>query len=114
MNNCKSNDKTCRNKKTLKELNEKLPDEESIMEYQEILKALADPIRLKIIYLLKDGELCVCELLDALDKTQPTISYHLNLLKKSKIIKGRKEGKWTHYSLNNPEIVENLNKIFKN
>ena len=77
------------------------------------LKSIADPIRLKIIYLLQDEELCVCELLDALNKTQPTISYHLNLLKKSGIIRGRKEGKWTHYQLTNPRIVEDLNNIFQ-
>ncbi|MHB8757754.1 MAG: ArsR/SmtB family transcription factor, partial [Bacillota bacterium] len=65
----------------------------------EVLKAIADPVRLRILGLLKPGELCVCELVAALDMTQPAVSQHLTRLKSAKLVKDRRQGQWTLYEL---------------
>lgn len=87
--------------------------DEKIEKSVDILKALSDSTRLKIIYLLKDGELCGCEILNASDKSQSTVSHHLNLLKRAGILNARKEGTWIHYSLVDENMVEHLNELFE-
>ena len=64
------------------------------------LKALADPIRLRLLWLLIDGEEhCVCALVEALGLPQSTISRHLRTLREVDLVRGRRQGTWTHYSL---------------
>jgi ArsR family transcriptional regulator len=62
-------------------------------------KALADQTRLRVIAALRQRELCVCELCDALEATQSTLSTHLTLLRGAGITRTRKEGKWIYYRL---------------
>ncbi|WP_321422121.1 metalloregulator ArsR/SmtB family transcription factor [uncultured Methanobacterium sp.] len=100
-------------KKRIKKLVESLPDDNQFEQYSGKLKALSDATRLKILYLLSDGELCVCEIIYALDKPQSSISHHLNILKNLGFIKGRKEGIWIHYSLSNPEITDIVKKLIE-
>lgn len=69
-----------------------------------MLKALSEEIRLRIIKLLEGGELCVCDIVGALDMSQPKISFHLNTLKEAGFIKDRKQGRWTHYSLDEADL----------
>ena len=95
------------------EILENLPDNEELEEISDIFKSIADPTRLKILFLLKNGELCVCEIFDALDKSQSTVSHHLHILKKEKIINGRKEVKWIYYKLNNPDILKSISEFSK-
>lgn len=64
-----------------------------------VLKALADPTRLRILALLASGEICVCHIHTALDVPQPTASRHLAYLKKSALVEDRKVGLWKHYRL---------------
>ncbi len=94
--------------KNLKKKISKIPDDTVLQEEADFIKALADPTRLKIIHLLGQGELCVCEIFTCLKKPQPTVSHHLNILKKAGCIKSRKEGVWIHYSLANPQIMKIL------
>lgn len=72
-----------------------------------IIKALADPSRLKIIDILSCGERCACEILKHFDFTQPTLSHHMKVLADCGLIESRKEGVWSHYSLN----TTNCNKL---
>ena len=65
-------------------------------------KALADPNRLRLLNLLRNGELCVCDLTAALEMPQSTVSRHLSYLKKEKWVSGRRCGKWMYYKLANP------------
>ncbi|EST12524.1 ArsR/SmtB family transcription factor [Sporolactobacillus laevolacticus] len=65
-----------------------------------VLKLLGDKTRLTILSYLKDQELCVCELVDLLDISQPAISQHLKKLRVAEIIRERKQGTWVYYSLN--------------
>jgi ArsR family transcriptional regulator, arsenate/arsenite/antimonite-responsive transcriptional repressor len=64
-------------------------------------KALADLTRLRVIAALRQRELCVCELCDALEATQSTLSTHLTLLRDAGITRTRKQGKWIYYRLSN-------------
>ena len=64
-----------------------------------IFKAFCDENRIRILKLLTTGEKCACKLLDELNITQPTLSHHMKILCDSGIVVGRKEGKWTHYSI---------------
>jgi ArsR family transcriptional regulator len=73
-----------------------------------IFKALSDEIRLRIVKLLEEGELCVCDIVAALDIVQPKASFHLGVLKKAGLIKDRKRGKWIHYSLNGTDLFKRM------
>lgn len=64
-----------------------------------IFKAFCDENRIRILRLLQSGEKCACKLLEELSVTQPTLSHHMKILCDSKIVVGRKDGKWTHYSI---------------
>ncbi len=68
----------------------------------ELFKAFADPVRLRLLNLLVDGEVCVCHLHEALDLPQSTVSRHLAYLRKRGLVVGRKEGLWVHYRLAKP------------
>lgn len=78
----------------------------------EICKALGDPNRLKIIKLLTNGELCACRLLEAFNITQPTLSHHMKILSDVNLVLVRKDGKWSHYSINQ-EVFKDLNSFFE-
>ena len=73
-----------------------------------IFKALSDETRLRIIKLLEQGELCVCDITAALDMVQPKVSFHLSALKDAGLIKDRKQGKWVHYSLNEKDLFRRM------
>jgi len=64
-----------------------------------VFKSLSEETRLRIVKLLEHGELCVCDIVAALDMIQPKVSFHLAVLKEAGLIKDRKQGKWTHYSI---------------
>lgn len=83
----------------LKQLAEKAIDVKHVAEQNRLLKALANPTRLKILNLLQIREMCVCEVMVALGLTQPTASHHLNILENVGVAKNRKEGRWVFYSL---------------
>lgn len=68
-------------------------------------RALGDPLRLKIIELLRSQELCVCELCEKLDVNQSKLSFHLKNLKEAGLLNYRQEGRWIYYSLNLAKFV---------
>lgn len=69
-----------------------------------VFKALSDETRLRVIKLLENGELCVCDIFTALDMSQPKVSFHLNVLKEAGFLKDRKQGRWTHYRLDDSDL----------
>ena len=78
---------------------------EKIKETTDLLKALADEHRLKIIDLLSCcGELCVCDLTEQMNLSQPNMSHHLKILKNAELIVATKCGRWVHYNLNEKQI----------
>jgi ArsR family transcriptional regulator len=85
----------------------------SLKYMENFFMALADKTRLRLLNLLRDGEICVCFLVDVLGENQPKISRHLAYLRSAGIVEPRREGKWIHYRLVLPEdpgaarVVEN-------
>jgi len=66
---------------------------------------------LRILGLLSSREMCVCEVMVALNLTQPTASHHLRILENVGLVKDRKEGKWVYYSIAKPELLEGMHKL---
>ena len=95
----------------LKELADKGISLENSEAKSKVFKALADPIRLRILGLLSSREMCVCEVMVALDLTQPTASHHLRILENVALVKDRKEGKWVFYSIAKPDFFEGMRKL---
>lgn len=77
---------------------------EKYTENVKLFKALADTNRLMIIDMLSCGELCGCKILEKFNITQPTLSHHMKILCDCGLVNGRKEGIWTHYSLNEDAV----------
>ena len=67
-----------------------------------VFNALADETRLRIVNLLSEGELCVCDLMQVLKEPQSKVSRHLAYLRRSGLVEGRKDGLWMHYRLSKP------------
>ncbi len=68
-------------------------------EHAKVFKALGDPKRAMIVDMLSCGELCACMILEKFKMSQSTLSHHMKTLCECGLVKGRNEGKWTHYSL---------------
>ena len=83
----------------LKIVEEKLPAEESLMDLAELFKVFGDSTRIRILFVLFEAEVCVCDLAQALNMTQSAISHQLKILKNNKLVKSRREGKSVFYSL---------------
>ena len=67
----------------------------------EVFKALGDPTRIRIVRMLAErGEVCVCTIVEELGVRQSAVSFHMNKLKQTGLLHGRREGQWIHYSLN--------------
>lgn len=71
----------------------------------ELFKALADETRTRILHLLGQRELCVCDLAFLLEMTLPAISHHLRFLRALRLVKSRKEGKMVFYSLEDAHVL---------
>lgn len=76
-----------------------------------LFHALSDAKRLRILALLGRGELCVCELTEALHLSQSLLSFHLRTLKNAGLVVDRREGRWIHYSLRTEALEEARNAI---
>ncbi len=76
-----------------------LPDDELIYDAAELFKVFGDSTRMKILYLLLESELCVCDIVELLGATQSAVSHQLRILKQSRLIRFRKQGRSVFYSL---------------
>jgi ArsR family transcriptional regulator len=86
--------------------------EERVLELKaEILKALAQPTRLKILELLRNGEKCICEIVPELNGEQSNISRHISLMQKSRLVTTRKDGVKVMVKVSDPKIFEILDSV---
>jgi arsenate reductase/ArsR family transcriptional regulator len=89
----------------------------SLRAYEDVMKAVSDLTRVRILKTLEGGELCVCQIIAVIALGQSTISKHLFLLRAAGLIKDRKDKKWVHYSLDgksgNPYATEMLRNLRK-
>ncbi len=83
----------------LKIVEEKLPPEEELYDLAELFKVFGDSTRIRILFVLFEAEVCVCDLAQALNMTQSAVSHQLKILKQNKLVKSRREGKSIFYSL---------------
>ena len=81
------------------QVNENMPDEEILYDLAELFKIFGDSTRIKILYVLFESEMCVCDIAQLLGMTQSAISHQLRALKQSKLVKYRRDGKTVFYSL---------------
>ena len=86
-------------------------DEGEIEKRSRIFKALSDPVRLKILIFLSKKPRSVCEIMAALNLTQPNASYHLNMLESVGLVRSVRRGKWTFYNISRPRFISLLNQI---
>ena len=86
-------------KNLLKIVNETIPAETELYDLAELFKIFGDSTRIRILYVLFEAEVCVCDLAEALNMTQSAISHQLRILKQNKLVKSRREGKSVFYSL---------------
>lgn len=83
----------------LKIVQDTMPDENELYDLAELFKVFGDSTRIRILYVLFESEVCVCDLAQVLNMTQSAISHQLKILKQSKLVKSRREGKSIFYSL---------------
>ena len=76
-----------------------LPDDETLYDLSELFRVFGDSTRIKILYVLFESEMCVCDIAQLLNMTQSAISHQLRLLKQARLVKSRREGKIVFYSL---------------
>ena len=81
----------------IKKVMERMPAEETLNDLAALFKVFGDPTRVKILYVLFQSELCVCDLAEVLHMTQSAISHQLRILKQMKLVKNRREGKTVFY-----------------
>jgi ArsR family transcriptional regulator, arsenate/arsenite/antimonite-responsive transcriptional repressor len=91
---------------------EPLP-ESGAEELAPLFKAVADPMRLRLLSLIachEDGESCVCDLTEAFDVTAPTVSYHLRILREAGLISSERRGTWVYYRIN-PAVMARMSAV---
>jgi len=85
-----------------------LPADETLYDLAELFKIFGDSTRIKILYALLESELCVCDIAKLMDVTQSAVSHQLRVLKASKLVKFRREGKVIYYSLADQHVMSIL------
>jgi ArsR family transcriptional regulator, arsenate/arsenite/antimonite-responsive transcriptional repressor len=83
-------------------------DDEQAAELAEVLKALADPVRLRLVSIIgtaEAGEVCACDLPALVDRTQPTVSHHLSMLVKVGVLEREQRGKWAWFRLRRERLA---------
>ena len=88
---------------------EKMPPEETLYDLAELYKVFGDSTRIKILYVLFEAEMCVCDIANILGMTQSAISHQLRALKNARLVKGRREGKTVFYSLADDHVKTIIN-----
>ena len=93
------------NKKIVEILKSKQLDDQIINKLADLFKTMSNPTRIKIIYSLREKELCVCDLTEILDMSPSAVSHQLRVLRNMNLVKYRKEGRSVYYSLNDNHVL---------
>lgn len=89
-----------------------IPNDAEINIASVMLKAVADPTRLRIVTALSGGELCVCDLCSIIHLSQSAVSHQLSVLRENKLVKSRRDGKLAFYSIDDEHVKELLEVVF--
>ena len=90
-----------------------LPDEDTLYDLAELFRIFGDSTRIRILYVLFEAEMCVCDIANLLGMTQSAISHQLRALKSARLVKGRREGKTVFYSLADDHVKTIINQGFE-
>ncbi len=83
----------------VEKVNKGMPEEEELYDLAELFKVFGDSTRIRILFVLFEAEVCVCDLAEVLHMTQSAVSHQLRILKQAKLVSARREGKSVFYSL---------------
>ncbi len=83
----------------VQKVNAQMPEEDELYDLAELFKVFGDSTRIRILFVLFEAEVCVCDLAEILHMTQSAISHQLKILKQAKLVSARREGKSVFYSL---------------
>ena len=89
-------------------VNRTMPEETELYDLAELFKIFGDSTRIRILFVLFESEVCVCDLAAVLNMTQSAISHQLRILKQSRLVKSRREGKSVFYSLADEHVIRIL------
>ena len=87
-------------------VNKKMPDEDTLYDLAELFKVFGDSTRIRILFVLFESEVCVCDIAETLNMTQSAISHQLKILKQNKLVKARRDGKTVYYSLADDHVYK--------
>ena len=93
----------------VEKVRESLPDEELLYDLAELYKVFGDSTRIRILYVLFEAEMCVCDIATLLNMSMSAISHQLRVLKQSRLVKFRREGKTVFYSLADDHVRSIIN-----
>lgn len=91
-------------KDLMKKVTDTLPDEEDLYDLAELFKVFGDSTRIRILFVLFEAEVCVCDMAAILGMTQSAISHQLRILKANRLVKTRRDGKQIFYSLDDEHV----------
>ena len=106
-------DSTCTPAERITQLKSRIGEnEKTLRELENFFAALGDTTRLKMLKIIADEELCSCEVMAALELTQPTTSHHLGILERGGLLTSRRNGKWVFYKIANSQVKNLIAKGF--
>ncbi|MEF9946554.1 MAG: metalloregulator ArsR/SmtB family transcription factor [Lachnospiraceae bacterium] len=88
----------------VQKVNQNMPEEETLYNLAELYKIFGDPTRIKILYVLFESEMCVCDIAQLLNMSMSAISHQLRVLKQGRLVKFRRDGKTVFYSLSDDHV----------
>lgn len=89
---------------TIEQVLEQMPDEDVLYDLAELFKVFGDSSRIRILFALYGADICVCDLAETLNMTQSAVSHQLKILKQSKLVNSRREGKQVYYFLTDDHV----------
>ena len=94
----------CTHPEILDKVKPEMPDEERLYDLAELFKVFGDTTRIRILYVLFESEMCVCDIAALLNMTQSAISHQLRILKQARLVRSRRDGKTVFYSLDDDHV----------
>ena len=94
----------CTHQEILDRVKPEMPDEERLYDLAELFKVFGDTTRIRILYVLFESEMCVCDIAELLNMTQSAISHQLRVLKQARLVRSRRDGKTVFYSLDDDHV----------
>ena len=102
-------DLICTHPDVVDRVRREMPDEDTLYELTELFRIFGDSTRVRILYVLFEEEMCVCDIAELLGMTQSAISHQLRALKNARLVKSRREGKVVFYSLSDDHVKAIIN-----